>query len=318
MTAPRARARMPAICCLPRGLGHRAHRAVTPDPPRGPGMLARRMPPDLRPPRLRPRMRRAARRGTRRPRLAWRMSGGASRIASGWTALTRNPAWRQAASTAAAGGPGQQRGEPQPRPAPRRAADGRSRRCRPRARRRPPPPGPAGRRSRSCRARRARPRRPPGCRRTCCRGRPCAAPWPRRAEPDAGADRQPAAQPLGQGEHVRHDPVGLVGEPGAGAADPALDLVDHQQRAGGVAGLPGRRSGTRRAAAPPRASPWHGSRNTAAQSAADGCRRARPRRRRGRTGPRPRTGRTAAVSPPCRSARASPWSGHGSRPRRRR
>jgi len=60
-----------------------------------------------------------------------------------------------------------------------------------------------------------------------------------RAEPDAGADRQPAAQPLGQREHIRHHPVGLVREPAAGAADAALDLVDDQQRALGVAHLAG-------------------------------------------------------------------------------
>ena len=60
------------------------------------------------------------------------------------------------------------------------------------------------------------------------------------AEPDAGADRQPAAQPLGQGEHVRHHAVRLVREPGAGAPDPALDLVDHQQRTGRVTRPPRR------------------------------------------------------------------------------
>ena len=60
-----------------------------------------------------------------------------------------------------------------------------------------------------------------------------------RAEGDAGADRQPAAEPLGQGDHVGLDALGLVGEPGAGAADAGLHLVEDEQRAGGVAGRPG-------------------------------------------------------------------------------
>jgi len=60
----------------------------------------------------------------------------------------------------------------------------------------------------------------------------------RRAEPDARPDRQPAAESLGEREHVRHDARGLAGEPGTGTPDPALDLIDHQQRACGVAGLP--------------------------------------------------------------------------------
>src|SRR6185437_3847131 len=58
------------------------------------------------------------------------------------------------------------------------------------------------------------------------------------AVPDARPDRQPAAEPLREREHVRHDARGLAGEPGTGAPDPGLDLVEHQQRAGRVARLP--------------------------------------------------------------------------------
>ena len=59
------------------------------------------------------------------------------------------------------------------------------------------------------------------------------------AEADAGADRQAAAEALGQGEDVGGDPFGLVREPRAGPADAGLDLVEHQQRAGPVAGRAG-------------------------------------------------------------------------------
>ena len=53
---------------------------------------------------------------------------------------------------------------------------------------------------------------------------------------DERADRQPAAEALGQRHHVREDPVALVGEQRAGAPHPGLDLVDDQQRAVLVAG----------------------------------------------------------------------------------
>ena len=59
-----------------------------------------------------------------------------------------------------------------------------------------------------------------------------------RAQPDAHPDRQPAAQALGQRQHVRAHPGGLVREPRSGAADSALDLVQHEQGPGRVAGLP--------------------------------------------------------------------------------
>ncbi len=56
---------------------------------------------------------------------------------------------------------------------------------------------------------------------------------------DARPDREPAAQPLGQGQYVGLHAFGLVGEPCPGPADAALDLIDYQQRAGEIAGFPG-------------------------------------------------------------------------------
>ena len=52
------------------------------------------------------------------------------------------------------------------------------------------------------------------------------------AEGQRGAHRQPAAERLGQGDDVGLHAVGLVHEPGAGAADAGLHLVDGEQRAG--------------------------------------------------------------------------------------
>ena len=57
---------------------------------------------------------RARRRGIRLASARVRISGGASRTASGWTALTRNPARRAAASTSAATVVGQHHGQPEP------------------------------------------------------------------------------------------------------------------------------------------------------------------------------------------------------------
>jgi hypothetical protein len=61
------------------------------------------------------------------------------------------------------------------------------------------------------------------------------------AEREARADRQAAAETLGQGHDVGLDAIGLVREPVAGPADAGLHLVQHEQ--GGVRGadLPGRR-----------------------------------------------------------------------------
>src|SRR5690606_6025491 len=54
------------------------------------------------------------------------------------------------------------------------------------------------------------------------------------AEGDGGAQRQSAAEALGEGDDVGQDTVvGLVLEPGAGAADAGLHLVEDEQRAGG-------------------------------------------------------------------------------------
>ena len=57
--------------------------------------------------------------------------------------------------------------------------------------------------------------------------------------PDAGADGQAAAEPLRERDDVGDDPLALVREPGAGPSHPALHLVEHQQRPGGVAGRAG-------------------------------------------------------------------------------
>ena len=60
------------------------------------------------------------------------------------------------------------------------------------------------------------------------------------AEGDGGAERQAAAEALGEGDDVRHDAlVGLVLEPVPGAADAGLDLVEDEQGAGGGGDLPG-------------------------------------------------------------------------------
>ena len=61
-----------------------------------------------------------------------------------------------------------------------------------------------------------------------------------RADRQARPDRQPAAQALGQGDHVGCDAVVLVGEERSGAADPGLHLVEHQQCAVAAGDLAGR------------------------------------------------------------------------------
>ena len=58
-------------------------------------------------------------------------------------------------------------------------------------------------------------------------------------------DRQAAAEPLRQRHRVRHDADLLVGPQRAGAAHPALDLVEDERGAGGVAGLADRRAARR-------------------------------------------------------------------------
>jgi hypothetical protein len=58
---------------------------------------------------------------------------------------------------------------------------------------------------------------------------------------EAGADRHAGAEPLGQGHDVGKDTGMLVGKPYPGAADAALDLVDHEQPVLLVADLAQRR-----------------------------------------------------------------------------
>src|SRR5262249_56592565 len=101
----------PGDLLLARGLGRRVHRSHGPRPLAGawpvagtcsvaaararmPGSAARNAPPSR----------------------SLRISGGASRMASGWTALTRKPASRQAASTAPATGPARTAASPKPPP----------------------------------------------------------------------------------------------------------------------------------------------------------------------------------------------------------
>ncbi len=63
---------------------------------------------------------------------------------------------------------------------------------------------------------------------------PC---WPGPSSSAAGPKarqapmRQPAAEPLGEGDHVRLDALGLVGEPVPGTPDAGLHLVEDEQRA---------------------------------------------------------------------------------------
>ena len=161
---------------------------------------------------------------------------------------------------------------------------------RPRACCRRRPRGPAGRRPRWCPARRARPRRPPGCRRTCCRGRPGAAARPAAPSPMQAPIGSPPPSPLARvstsGDRrrrawcanqapVRPMPLWISSSTSSAPAASHARRAALRYRAGG---------GT----TPP--SPWQGSRNTAAQSSGGRLRRARPRRRRARTAPRPPNG----------------------------
>ena len=179
-----------------------------------------------------PRPAAAARRGTRRPASAVRISGGARRSTSGCTALARNPAVAQRGGGPAATGVGQHDAEQQTGPADlgdQRVAERLDAVAEPLAD--PLDVVEQARRPRSCRGPPAPRRSRPGCRRRCCRASPGRAASPAAPKREAGADRQPAAESLGQRDHVRLDALGLVREPVAGAADPGLHLVEHEQRA---------------------------------------------------------------------------------------
>ena len=113
------------------------------------------------------------------------------------------------------------------------------------------------------------------------------------AEPDAGADRDAAAQPLREGDQVGGRGGALVGEPLAGAADPGLDLVEPEQGTAGRGDLAGGGEVAGRAASRPRPPPgW-------ARAPPPPCgrspRRGAPRRRRtARRSPRPGSGSNGA------------------------
>lgn len=66
-------------------------------------------------------------------------------------------------------------------------------------------------------------------------------PGGRRPDPPGrqhGGQGQSAAQALAQGHHIREHSLGAAGQQRPGAAHAHLDLIDHQQRAGAIAGLP--------------------------------------------------------------------------------
>src|SRR4051812_6267299 len=55
------------------------------------------------------------------------------------------------------------------------------------------------------------------------------------AKGDAGTDGQSPAEAFCEGEHVGQDTVVLMAEPRTAPADPALHLVEHQERSGRIA-----------------------------------------------------------------------------------
>ena len=91
---------------------------------------------------------------------------------------------------------------------------------------------------------------------------------------------RPPPRPLASVTTSGTTPVGLAGEPVAGAADAGLDLVEDQQRAVPRADLAGPPRGSRPAAATTPPSPWIGSRKTAAVSSSTAAAQRRRRRRR--------------------------------------
>ena len=126
---------------------------------------------------------------------------------------------------------------------------------------------------------------------------------------DHRADRQPAAERLGERHHVRHDRSLLVREQRAGAPQAALDLVEDQRRA--VASQASRAASSTSSSStwtPP--SPWTGSSSTAAVLSVDG-RRDRAASSCARPRSRAPAARTAPAWPPAASRRARryvrPW-----------
>ena len=78
------------------------------------------------------------------------------------------------------------------------------------------------------------------------------------------ADRDAAAEPLGQRRDIRSDRRLLEGEERAGAPDPGLDLVEDQERAGRIGQRLGQPQGTHRSSGWMPDSPWIGSSRIAA------------------------------------------------------
>ena len=137
------------------------------------------------------------------------------------------------------------------------------------------------------------------------------------AERDAGADRQAAAEALGQGDDVGLDAVGLVGEPVPGAADAGLHLVEDEQRAVPGGDLPGRGEVARPAGRPRRSRPGSAPGSPSRSSPVDRGGQRRRRRRTARGSRRPAAAGTGRPWPAGRSAPARPSCGRGSRRRRR-
>ena len=174
--------------------------------------------------------------GSGRPAASVSTRGGASRIADGRAVVDDVAVPQGDAATSAATARRDRARSAAPGPGSRSRAGGPGRR-----------PGAAdvvrvaraGLLPRWCRARRRPRRRRPGCRRTSCRGcpganRPAAGPTPIHAPIG-----MPPPSPLASVTMSGVTPDARVGEPGPGAADPGLHLVEPQQGpglAGDVAG----------------------------------------------------------------------------------
>ena len=131
-----------------------------------------------------------------------------------------------------------------------------------------------------------------------------------RAEGDQRADREAAAQALGEGHGVRDDSGILAGEPFAGAADAGLDLVEDQQGAGLAVRFAGgpQVAGRQR---PDAGLALDRFQEDCGGGVIDGSARAPRCHRTGRARRRRAAARTAPGRPPSRSAPGRPWCGRG-------